>query len=61
MADLIYTPRRPGIRLIVHTADIVNVVKQHDVLASMSEDELSEIVEAMMLELNVRTNPKVEK
>lgn len=58
MADLIYHPRRPGIKINVHTSDIVNVVKQPDVLASFTEGEMTEMIEVMQLELNYRVNKK---
>lgn len=58
MADLVYQPRKPGIKIFVHTADIVNVIKQPDVLNSMTEGELQEVTETLMGELNYRSNQK---
>ena len=61
MADLINIRSRPGVRINLHPADIVNIVKQADVLASFTEGELSELTDAMSLELNYRENRKGDK
>lgn len=60
MGDMVYTPRRPGIRINIHTADMVNIVKQADVIASFTIEEMHSMIEAFQLELNYRENSQQE-
>lgn len=61
MADILNIRPRPGVRINLHPSDIAGIVKQPEVIASFTQGELTEIVEAFMLEINYRTNQQTEK
>jgi hypothetical protein len=55
MADTRYlAPRRPGVTIYLHVADIVDVMSQRQMLQSMTEKELTQIAESINAELSTR-------
>lgn len=56
MADIRNIRTRPGVRIYLHPADIVDMVTQPDVIESLNQDEMTKIIEALHLEINAREN-----
>lgn len=54
MADIYNVRTRPGVRIHLHPADIASVLKQPDVVAAFTNEEMKQIIDCIDTELNFR-------
>jgi hypothetical protein len=60
MSDIRFVRNRPGVRIYLHPADLVDMVTQPEVLASFGSDEIRKIIESLSMEENLRENQRTE-